>query len=241
MKKWTILLLTLLFATLWGANELPLEEFMQRVRAPHLTSTYAALEGTIQHRRTNEEPRSESIYFAVILQPERMTGQIIVGGKEGYLIGQTRNSGNSETSVVPMRGSREGTNPLLGYMGVRPSDLTMSFIFYPIVKELPSGTVKGIPCRVVLLEAPDKSEFVQVYIAKSHYFPLKAVFLKPGETTPYRTLEVNAFKQKNDLYYTEEISLYGPGWRTRINFDKSANVGVFAPGDKATSVIIRNL
>ena len=52
---------------------------------------------------------------------------------------------------------------------------------------------------------------------------------------------MNSFKQENDLYYTDEIGLYGPGWRTRINFDKSANVGLFVPGDKAASSIIRTL
>ncbi|MBS1369555.1 MAG: hypothetical protein HPZ91_06310 [Lentisphaeria bacterium] len=240
MKRLMILLFAAFAALLTAADELPLDRFMQRVRFPNATATYAALDGQIQHRRSGEEPKSEPIYFAVILQPERMTGQIIIGGKEGYLIGQTRNTGSSETSVVPMRGSAQ-ENQQLGYMGVRASDLTMSFLFYPVVRELDSDTVKGAACRVVVLEAPDKSEQVRVYIAKNYYFPLKAEFLKPGESRPYRTLEVNSFKQENDLYYTDEISLYGPGWRTRINFNKSAKVGEFVPGDKAASSIIKAL
>ena len=244
MKRWTLLILFVtLCAVLPAADDLPLEQFMERVRFPNPTATYAALEGQIQHLREGSGGRTlknDSIYFAVILQPERMTGQIILGGKEGYLIGQTRNSGSSETSVVPMQGSNQ-ENPMLGYMGVRASDLTMSFLFYPVVKELESEIVRMVPCRVVLLEAPDKSEQVRVYIARNHYFPLKAEFLKPGESEPFRTLEVNSFKQENDLYYTDEIGLYGPGWRTRINFDKSANVGLFVPGDKAASSIIRTL
>lgn len=241
MKRWMLLLLfAVLAASLFAEEELPLNQFMERVRFPNPTATYAALDGQIQHRRSGESPKSESIYFAVILQPERMTGQIIIGGREGYLIGQTRNSGSSETSVVPMQGSLQ-ENPMLGYMGVRASDLTMSFLFYPVVKELDADSVKGAACRVVLLEAPDKSEQVRVYIARNYYFPLKAEFLKPGESKPYRTLEVNSFKQENDLYYTDEIGLFGPGWRTRINFNKSAKVGLFVPGDKAVSSIIRTL
>lgn len=239
MKRLPILF-TLIAATLLPAEEkpLPLDAFMQQVRHPNPVATYAALDGTIQHRRGGEPANSKPIYFAVILQPERMTGQIIINGNEGYLIGQTRESGASETSVIPMRGANEEHN-LLGYMGVRPSDLTMSFLFYPVREELKPDSVKGIDCRVVLLEAPDKSEFAKVYIATNYLFPLKAEFLKPGETTPYRTLEVNSFRKSNDLYYTDELSLYGPGWRTRINFDKSADVGPY--NAKNPPAIIRKL
>ncbi len=208
------------------ADRLPLDEFMTRVRHPNPTATYAALEGDIQHRRSGEAAQTEPLYFAVILQPERMTGQIIVAGNEGYLIGQTRETGSSETSVIPMRGVAEGEGKL-GFMGVRPSDLTMSFLFYPVKEEQENDTVKSINCRVVLLENAEKTEQVRVFIAEKYTFPLKAEFFKPGETAPYRTLEVNSFRQSDGLYYTDELSLYGPGWRTRINFNKSAKVAVF--------------
>lgn len=135
MKRILILFALLSAVLLPAAEKLPLDEFMQRVRHPNPMATYAALDGRIQHRRSGEAAKSETLYFAVILQPERMTGQIIIGGREGYLIGQTRKTGDSETSVIPMRGTAE-ENKLLGYMGVRPSDLTMSFLFYPVLKEL---------------------------------------------------------------------------------------------------------
>ncbi len=239
MKR-LLILFTLIAAALLPAEEKPLslDAFMQQARHPNPMATYAALDGTIQHRRSGEPVKSEPIYFAVILQPERMTGQIIIDGTEGYLIGQTRESGSSETSVIPMRGSAEEHNQL-GYMGVRPSDLTMSFLFYPVKEELKPDSVKGIDCRVVMLEAPDKSEQVKVYIAENYFFPLRAEFFKPGETAPYRTLEVNSFRKSNDLYYTDELSLYGPGWRTRINFDKSADVGLYDA--KKPPAIIRKL
>lgn len=233
-------LLTLTAVALLGAEENPLslDAFMRRTRHPNPAATYAALDGTIQHRRGGEPTQSESLYFAVILLPERMTGQIILGGTEGYLIGQTRESGASETSVIPMRGTGEAHNRL-GYMGVRPSDLTMSFLFYPVKEELKPDSFRSIDCRVVMLEAPDKSESAKVYIAKNYFFPLKAEFIKPGESTPYRTLEVNSFRKSNDLYYTDELSLYGPGWRTRINFDKAADVGPYDA--KKPPAIIRKL
>ena len=131
-----ILALTFFLSSVLPAEEnLPLEEFMQRVRNPRVFASYAALDGTVQHQRSGEARRSVPIYFAVVLLPERMTGQIILDNAEGYLLGQTRQGGSSETSVLPMQGNLPDAN-LLGWMGIHPSDLTMSFLYYPVIREL---------------------------------------------------------------------------------------------------------
>ena len=229
MRKHFFVFATLALGFLLSAAELPLSKFMERARNPNSGSTFAALSGQIQHRRAGGKVENASLYFAVIIQPERSTGQIIIDGSEGYLIGQTRLSGDSETTVTPMVGSQAQEAARLGYMGIRPSDLTMSFLYYTVVRELEPVTLSGIaPCRVVLLETPDKSEQVRVYISRDHYFPLKAEFIKAGEKEPYRTLETSGFTKKNDLYYCSKINLDGPGWRTRITFDgDEAKLGVF--------------
>ena len=220
-----ILALTFFLSSVLPAEEnLPLEEFMQRVRNPRVFASYAALEGTVQHQRSGEARRSVPIYFAVVLLPERMTGQIILDNAEGYLLGQTRQGGSSETSVLPMQGNLPDAN-LLGWMGIHPSDLTMSFLYYPVIRELEPETIRTVGCRVVELKG-EGDETVRVYIARDYYFPLRAEFYKPsddnGEVECYRTLEVNSFRKMNDLYYTDRIGLYGPGWRTRIDFDSDS-------------------
>lgn len=229
MKKHLFIYAALLAAMVLTGTELPLAEFMNRARNPNSGSTFAALPGQIQHRRAGGKVENASLYFAIIILPERSSGQIILDDNEGYLIGQTRHSGDAETTVTPMTNSAKPENAKLGFLGIRPSDLTMSFMYYPVLRELESTTLSGIvPCRVVLLETPDKSEQVRVYISSEHFFPLKAEFIKAGEKTPYRTLETSGFTKKNDLYYCAKISLDGPGWRTRITFDtKEAQVGVF--------------
>jgi hypothetical protein len=60
--------------------------------------------------------------------------------------------------------------------------------------------------------------------AKDYFFVLKAEFFasEPGkDSVPSRTLEVNSFAQKNELYYTRSIEISGSGWRTDIAFDKA--------------------
>ncbi len=222
--KFFVFLTLLLSIPLAAKESLPLAEFMQRVRNPRITASFAALEGKVQHQRSGEPRCNASIYFAVILQPERMTGQIILNGREGYLLGQTRLGGDSETSVLPMPGNDPEANQL-GWMGIRPSDLTMSFLYAPVIGERESETIRTIACRVVELKGEEK-ETVRVSIARDYCFPLRAEFFKEGESTPYRTLEVNSFRKKNDFYYTDRLGLYGPGWRTRIDFDSDkADIG----------------
>ena len=102
MRKHFFAFATLALGFMLSAAELPLSKFMERARNPNSGSTFAALSGQIQHRRAGGKVENASLYFAVIIQPERSTGQIIIDGSEGYLIGQTRLSGDSETTVTPM-------------------------------------------------------------------------------------------------------------------------------------------
>jgi hypothetical protein len=224
MKKYGFL--TLFLAALNVFAELPLDEFMKFARNPNAISTYAALEGTVQHQRRGSALQNETIYFAMLITPDRLTGQVIISDKEGYAIGQSRKVGNYTTTVLPMPNSDKANR--LGHMGLRADDLAMGFLFYPVVKELGRENVSVVPCRVILLEAPDKSEQVKVYIAAKHYFPLKAEFFakgKPLDGMPDRTLETSSFEKKNNLYYTKTIKVSGPGWRTRVEFDSAkANI-----------------
>ncbi len=230
----TLCCIAMALSAVVGAEPLPLAEFVGRARNPNAAATYAALSGQIQHQRRGQPLKTVPIYFAVILQPERMTGQIILDGKEGYLIGQRRNGvsdSDSGTSVVAMPGNPEGSDEL-GWMGVRASDLTLSFLYYPVLRELGEENVSILPCRVVLFEAPDKSELVKVYISRDHGFPLKAEFFRPEELEkePFRTLETSGFTKKNELYFVKTIKVSGPGWRTRVEFDTvDALIGLFNP------------
>ena len=97
MKKHLYIYSALLAAMVLTGTELPLAEFMNRARNPNSGSTFAALPGQIQHRRAGGKVENASLYFAIIILPERSSGQIILDDNEGYLIGQTRHSGDAET------------------------------------------------------------------------------------------------------------------------------------------------
>lgn len=224
MKKLlTFVLLAATVLPLCGAEkELSMQEFMQLARRKNQFATYAKLNGVLQHRRRGQGVVSMPVYFGVILHPDRTVGQLVLDRSEGYMLGQAVNSGL--TSVTPMPGKKSDK---LGYVGLRASDLTLSFLFCKPEKEFASENVGGVvPCRVILLDDPKHKEKIKVWIAREHCFPLQAEFFRYGEKESYRVLEASGFTKKNELYYVRKLRIEGPGWRTKIDFDAdSAEIG----------------
>ncbi len=224
MKKLlTFVLLAATVLPLCGAEkELSMQEFMQLARRKNQFATYAKLNGVLQHRRRGQGVVSMPVYFGVILHPDRTVGQLVLDRSEGYMLGQAVNSGL--TSVTPMPGKKSDK---LGFVGLRASDLTLSFLFCKPEKEFASENVGGVvPCRVILLDDPKHKEKIKVWIAREHCFPLQAEFFRYGEKESYRVLEASGFTKKNELYYVRKLRIEGPGWRTKIDFDAdSAEIG----------------
>ena len=228
MKRFlTLILLALVVLPLCGAEKEPsMQEFMLLARRKNQFATFARLNGVLQHRRRGSAVVSMPVYFGVILHPDRTIGQLVLDGSEGYMLGQAVNSGL--TSVTPMPGKKSDK---LGFVGLRASDLTLSFLFCTPEKEFENENVGGVvPCRVIMLDDPKNKEKIKVWIAKEHCFPLQAEFFRYGEKDSYRVLEASGFTKKNELYYVRKLRIEGPGWRTKIDFDAdSAEIGKVDP------------
>lgn len=197
-------------------RQVPMEEFVARARRTNNVATYARLYGTLQHRRRGQDTLSMPVYFGTIIHPDRTIGQLVLDQKEGYMLTQAQGSGM--TIIKPMGDSAKSDK--LGYVGVRASDLVMSFLFCKVEKEFDSELLRGmIHCRVFLLDDPEHKEKIKVWISSEHAFPLKAEFYHYGEEKRFRELEASALTKKNDLYYVRRIRLEGPGWMTKIDFD----------------------
>ena len=226
MKLFNFLLPSLLFcgvltaAPIDGAA-LPMNEFLQTLRSSGRgNGSYAKLQGKAVHLRGDDEPLETAIYFAVLLNPAKVMAQVIADNVEGYYVGQSGTNGRSGTTVVPM--SKPGTR--LANIGLRPSDLAMSFLYNEPLRELKPETVKMIKCRVFLLKDPESGEIVKIYASQAYFMTLKAEFFKSEADLakpPFRTLEVTDFKQQNNLYYVSRLRLSGPGWRTIVEFDEA--------------------
>lgn len=228
MKRFLLILPVLLPLLAAGADaetEPSSAVFLDRVRNFHSTGTYSKLSGTLQHRRRGGEVEKCSIYFGIIIQQDRYTGQLVIAGRDYLLISQARKSGTSAVTVL------KGSMAVLDRVGLKATDLTLGFLHGKFLRELPRESLSLAPCRVLLLEDEKSKEEIKVWISSDHYFPLRAAFFRKGEKEPYRILECNGFTKRNGLYYARLLNIEGPGWRTRVAFDAdTAELGLFDPG-----------
>lgn len=222
MKKTVLMLVafTALFAL--GAAELSTGMFVQKVRTARRSFTYGKFDGVLQHRRS-DRLFSVPVYLGVMFK-ERTTAQIILDNKDAMFM----SIGDKKGQVVQVL--QQGSVHNFDMTGLRGTDFVQEFLYFTPVKEHDEQLLSGfVKCRVIDFLSPDEKEIVRAYIAKEYATVLKTEFFKADADEPYRTMEVAGFTQKNGLYYPERINLYGPGWRTRIDF-KTADVGEIKTG-----------
>jgi hypothetical protein len=201
------------------------EEFLKIVRNPPRKECWAIMDGNVTHRRRGKDSLEEPLYLGILFTPTRSLAQVVIGSKEAYNVGQTYQGGKESTSIIPLTGVKHKDSKLAEF-GLRPQDLTMSFLYGKFIEELKPEEVKGRDCRVFLLESPDKKEKVKVFISSEYFFPLRVQWFNNDSKSkePHRTLEVKSFRKENeDFWLVSSLSLYGPtsGWRSLIEFDKT--------------------
>jgi len=219
--------------SLQADEKLNSSEFLKMVRTPPGRESWAAMQGKAMHRRSGEKSIAAPIYFGVKFSPERTLAQVVVGGSEGYYVGQAYKASKDSTSIIPMQEIAEGATSKLAGFGLRPEDLTMSFLYWGFVKELEADSVKSQDCRVFVLKDESSKELVKVHISSEYFFPLKVQWYadKYVEDTEKRTLEISSFEKKENFWLVSELSLFGTGWKTRVNFD-DAKAG-YSKGENA--------
>jgi hypothetical protein len=204
------------------------EEFLNIAQHPPGEKTWAQLEGTATHKRKSQPVKTAPLYLGIRFTPEQTFAQVSIGKNELYSIGQSYYAAKEKVTVI-REGNADKKPSILADFGIKPDDLTMSFLFWKLEKELPKDSIKGQACRVFLLKSPDGSEIAKTYISSAYFFPLKVEWTKSNENKPYRMLEVTSFKKVNNLWLIDTIMLCGPGWRTKINFQK-INAGLVENG-----------
>ena len=215
---------TLSFMTWAAEKEYSSAQFLEVVRHPPGRESWAAMNGTAFHLRRDKDVVEAPLYLGIRFTSERTMAQVVINGNEAYFVGQAYNASKESASVIPA--NKIGyPKSMLADFGLRPQDLTMTFLFWDFVRELPRMGVKGRECRVFLLESQDKKELAKVYISAEYFFPLKVEWFALDDKElkkPYRTLEISSFKKENDFWIVSSLILYGPGWQTKIEFSQTA-------------------
>ena len=207
-------------------DEMSAPQFLARVRTPPTVKTWAKLSGRVTNMKRDKDGKrvisKSEIYLGIRFASKMIFDQIVLGNDEIYSVGQPYSPGEGGASVI--KGGDKSKNNLMAIFGIKPEDLTMSFIFWEFVKELPGESVSLVDCRVFVLRSPDEKELARVYIGRDNFFPVKVEWSKSTSDNsfgePVRTLEVDSFKKVHGLYLVGSLSFYGPGWRTSVVFDK---------------------
>ena len=223
-KKSSLLAITILLSSIAIGNaeeKLSSLDFLYRVRHPAGRKTWSMLTGKMNHRRRGKPAVSAPIYLGILFSSDRTLAQIIINNNQAYMVGQVYSTKKSATTIIPNNPAGY-KKPILAEYGIRPEDLTMSFIYWQFIKELPETSLKTLNCRVFKLASPDKKEFVNIYVSSAYFFPMKVEWFKSKIEKPYRTLQVSDFTKTDDIWLITRIKFYGPGWRSVIDFDKTS-------------------
>ena len=202
------------------SSKVEAENFLFSVRQHRGVDTWAKLTGEVTHQRRGSLIKKSPIKFSIKFAASQLFAEILIGENEGYTIGLfTSPEAERKISIIPMNKQTDQSASLLKYYGIRPEDLTMSFLYWDFIKELNPVTLSMQSCRVFKLKSPDRNEIAVVYISEKYLFPLKVEWFRNNESKPYRTMRVSSFKKVNGLWLIDEITLFGPGWRTKIAFE----------------------
>ena len=201
-------------------KKIPVEQFLMYVRAAPSQETWAKMEGVATHKRDGARMVKAPISLGIRFTPSRIIAQIIFNKDEMYNLGQTFATPPVFTQDMRVKDSN---NTQLALYGVASSDLTLGFLYNHPVAELEQESVKTENCRVLIMETHQKGEYARVYISTKYLFPLKVETFKGNpaqdkKLEPYRTLEIGSVKKEKDFWLITGLKLYGPTWRTTIDF-----------------------
>lgn len=195
---------------------MPIADFLDLARHPPLAASWSRLRGEAVHFAGGKNLKA-SIELRGLFSPQRSLVQLLFGRSESYSIAQTFADGMKGTSVLQDQAPQPG-DLRLEQLGIRPGDLTLSFLYWDFEEELERDSTRAQACRVVILKHPQARERVKVWLTLKQCFPLKVVWQREGENAPYRELEFTGFEKVNDIWVIKKARLEGQDWKTMVTF-----------------------
>jgi len=230
IKRITTFLLLSAATTSFADTKLSSEDFMKVVRQPRLSRAWAKLTGRVEHKRYEIEKEGEvvqpsmrakaNIYLGLLFNPDNIVGRVLFDDNELYGIGQVFASGIAGDTSEKLGCIKARTNKMEETYGISVSDLSLSFLYWDLVKEHEEDSVSGFNCRVFELKNPQKKELVKVWVYPKWMAPLKAQWFKEGAESSYRQINFEkAKKVGEDMFMIERFLLKADSWYTKVTFN----------------------
>jgi len=194
-------------------EDLPPEQFLLLARRPLVEDGWLQASGVIQFRQADAPVATHALRIAARFGERRLAALLTVDGSTVYRM--TVSFPDSQAAMPRETMSHSGED-VLEQLGMRPSDFSLTFLYWPLVKELPDDVVSGQPCRVFILRNPSDDRWAHVWLHAHFAFPLRVVWYTSPTGPPARTLEFRDFKRQGRLWFLRECRLRGPGWKTRV-------------------------
>jgi len=196
---------------------LPAEQFLRQVRQPWQREAWGRFTGDVVHVRDGTKTKA-SIRLAMVFSPDAVRAQVVLNAANTYWVEQSHAAGSD--GKVTLRLPEKESRPRLFDLGIEPEDLTLAFIYWNFVEELPRAVFLNQPCRVMALAHPEQKGHVRVWFTEKEGFPLKVQWYRRGEEQPWRSLEFKgAQKHEDDFWFVKEMRLDGAGWKTLVRFN----------------------
>lgn len=198
-------------------DSLTARQFLVYARRPFRGNAWVRASGYVQFRGKGDRGKPR-MTLAIRYRPDGMRVQVVLDDRWCTTLEETHGLGAAPEIRFIEHPAEDGIN--LKKLGIEPQDITFSFLYWDIVRELPTDSVRGQPCRVLVLEQPGTGERVRAWFHTKYAFPLRAWWFHPGADTPWRKLEFKHFKKFGKFWFVKELALYGADWKTRVVFKK---------------------
>ena len=113
-------------------------------------------------------------------------------------------------------------------IGIRPGDLSFSFLYWSFISEDEQERLKGQLCRVVRLGDPKTQEQVKLWLSVQYLIPLKVQWFHQKEQIPHRELELTDFKKYGQFWLLTKARIRGKiqgeegwKWKTIVTFNRN--------------------
>ncbi len=204
-------------------SKIEAKRFMQLVRYPNFLDSWAHLKGTAHHKSKGKN-FSVPIELRARFRKDEWRMQVVVNSAERYLVRQVPKDGIFGTTQICQKKAPAGGVKIQDLM-IRPSDLTLAFLYWPLKQEMKPDTYKTIKCRVMELQHKKSGELARVWIAVEYLFPVRVQWFKANAKEPFRQLEFKGTKpiksstnKDRKLHMVQEVVIRNPGWKTRVKF-----------------------
>jgi len=192
------------------------EQFLAIARRPLLDDAWVRAAGEIQARLANGKRRRADLALDARFLPDSFRGELLVNGRALCRILQDfspgAGKGRRETGLAAAGPGLEA----LKAFGILPEDVSLSFLYWDLVRELPRDSVRGQSCRVFVLRRPDGKRWVHLWLHAHYVFPMRVLWFDQLNDGPARTLEFKDFKRRGELWFLRELVLIGKDWKTRV-------------------------